>query len=106
MHTHNTKHKFINSESVSSFSVTKHPRHSCSCMLQQPAQSDASIVGLTLSLSKVHICVCVCVGVTVWVWVGVGGTALIAAVKYVCVCREGGGRGGTVCVGVTVWVWV
>ena len=51
------------------------------------------------------VCGCDCVGVGVIVWVRecVGGTALIAAIKYVCVCREG--RGG-VCVGVTMWVWV
>ena len=39
-----------------------------------------------------------------------GGTALIAAVKYVCVCRvggrEGGGGGGCQCDYVCVIVWV
>ena len=39
-----------------------------------------------------------------------GGTALIAAVKYICRGRREGGREGEgeggVCVGVTVWVWV
>ena len=39
-----------------------------------------------------------------------GGTVLIAAVKYVCVSRGGGGREGCVCgcdcVGVGVIVWV
>ena len=53
------------------------------------------------------MCGCDCVGVGVIVWVGVsviawvrkcvGGTAFIAAVKYVCVRGEGEGE-GRVCV--------